>query len=96
MIGLVATLRVNDGKAELFEDVFREIMAVIRAEEPGTLVYQLTKSRTEPNLYKMLELYQDQAALDVHGKGEGARAAFAKLGGCLAGKPDLEYLDAVV
>ena len=96
MIGLVVTLRVNDGKAELFEDVFREAMALVRVEEPGTLVYQLTKSRTEPNSYKMLELYRDQAALDLHGKSEGARAAFARLSGCLAGKPDIEYLDAVI
>lgn len=96
MIGLVATLRVNEGDAERFEDAMRDLMALVRAEEPGCLVYQLTKSRTEANTYKMLELYQDQASLDAHAKTDTARAAFAKMGGCLAGKPDLEFLDAVV
>lgn len=96
MIGLVATLRVNEGKAEQFEEVFKEVMGVVKAEEPGCLVYQLTKSRTEANTYKVLELYEDQAALDVHAKGDGVRAAFAKMAGCVAGRPDIEYLDAVV
>ena len=96
MIGVVATVRVNEGKAEIFEEVFRETMAAVRAEEPGTLVYQLTRSRTDPNVYKMLEFYQDQAALDLHVKNNAARAVFARLEGCLAGRPDIEYLDAVL
>lgn len=96
MIGLVATLRVNEGDAERFEDVAREVMALVRGEEPGVLAYQFTKSRTEPNTYKVLELYQDQAALDAHAKTDAARALFGKLGGCMAGKPHLEYLDAIV
>ena len=65
MLALVATLRVAEGKAEEFEDVFRELAGLVKAEEPGCLLYQLAKSRTEANTYKVLELYRDQAALDV-------------------------------
>ncbi len=96
MIGLVATLRVKDGQAEAFEDVFREIMALVRLEEPGTLVYQLTKSRADASLYKVLELYQDLAALNAHGTSEAVRAAFSRMGDCLQGRAEVEYLDAVV
>ena len=37
----------------------------------------------------------DQAALDAHGKTDYFRAAGPKLGPCLAGAPEVEYLDAV-
>lgn len=96
MIALVATLRVNEGKGEQLEAVFREAMAAIKVEEPGCLLYQLTKSRTEPDTYKVLELYKDQDALAVHNKGEKMRAAFANMGGVLNGRPEIDTLDAIV
>jgi quinol monooxygenase YgiN len=95
MIGIVATLKVQDGKGAEFEGVFRDLAEKVRANEPGNLMYQLTKSRADPNTYKVLELYKDQAALDLHGGTEYFRAAGPKLGPCLAGRPEIEYLDAV-
>ena len=95
MIGVIATLRIQEGKAEEFEAVFRDLGAQVRANEPGNLAYQLTKSRTEPNTYKVLELYTDQDALTHHGGTDYFRAAGPKLGPCLAGRPEIEYLDAV-
>jgi quinol monooxygenase YgiN len=95
MIGVIATLRIQDGKADEFEGVFRDLAAQVRANEPGNLAYQLTKSRTEANTYKVLELYKDQDALTHHGGTEYFRAAGPKLGPCLAGRPEIEYLDGV-
>ena len=96
MIGLIATLRVNEGQAEAFEDIFRELMGKVKAAEPGTLVYQLAKSRTEANTYKVFEIYQDQAALDVHAKTDDLRGLLRSLGPHMAGRAEIEYLDAVV
>jgi len=96
MIGLIATLRVKDGEAEAFEDIFRELMGKVKAAEAGTLVYQLTKSRTEANTYKVVELYQDQAALDVHAKTDELRGLLRSLGPHMVGRAEIEYLDAVV
>ena len=95
MIGIVATLKVQDGKHADFEGVFKDLAAQVRANEKGCLAYTLTKSRTDPNTYKVLELYTDQAALDHHGQTEYFRAAGPKLGPCLAGRPEIEYLDGV-
>jgi quinol monooxygenase YgiN len=95
MIGVIATLKIQDGKADEFEAVFRDLAAQVRANEPGNLAYQLTKSRTEANTYKVLELYKDQDALTHHGGTEYFRAAGPKLGPCLAGRPEIEYLDGV-
>jgi len=57
---VIATLRIQDGKAEEFEAFFTELAGQVRANEPGNLAYQLTKSRSEPNTYKVLEVYKDQ------------------------------------
>lgn len=96
MIGVVATLKIQDGKGEEFERVFRDLAGKVKANEAGCLAYQLTKSRTEPNTYKVLELYKDQDALTTHGGSDYFRAAGREMAPCLAGRPEIEYLDAVV
>jgi quinol monooxygenase YgiN len=93
MIGVVATLRVQDGKASEFEAVMKDLAAKVKANEPGCLFYELAKSRKEPNAYKVLEAYRDQAALDHHASTEYFLAARGAMGACLAGKPELELLD---
>ncbi|MFN3513503.1 MAG: putative quinol monooxygenase [Phenylobacterium sp.] len=95
MIGVVATLKVQEAKAAEFEAIFTDLAQKVRANEPGNLMYQLTKSRTEPGVYKVLELYKDQDALSAHGQTDYFKAAGAKMGPCMAGRPEIEYLDAV-
>lgn len=95
MIGVVATLKVQDGKGADLEKVFGDLAAKVKANEAGCIVYQLTKSRTEPNTYKVLELYASEEALKVHGSSDYFRAAGPGIGACLAGRPEIEYLDAV-
>ena len=95
MIGIIATLKVQDGKNAEFEGVFTELAKQVRANEPGNLLYQLTKSRTDPNTYRVLELYKDQESLTHHGGTDYFKAAGPKMGPCLAGRPEIEYLDAV-
>lgn len=95
MIGVIATLKIQDGKAEEFEAVFRTLSAAVRANEPGALCYQLTRSKSDPNTYKVLEVYADQDALNLHGTTPYFKAAGPGLGACLAGKPEIEVLDGV-
>lgn len=96
MIGIVATLTVQDGKGAEFEPIFRELTAKVRANEPDNLVYQLTKSRTAANTYKVMELYVDQAAVDAHGKTDYFKELGRKIGPFMAAAPSVEYLDGVV
>ena len=95
MIGVIATLRVQDGKAEEFERVFADLGTKVRANEPGNMVYQLCRSRTEPHTYKVLEIYRDDAALKAHGSSEHFKAAGPALGAILAGRPEVEYFDTI-
>jgi len=95
MIGVVATLKVQEAKADEFEAVFRDLTAQVKANEPGCLTYQLTKSRNEPNTYKVLEIYASEDALKHHAGTEYFVAAMPKMGPCLAGPPHIDTLDAV-
>jgi quinol monooxygenase YgiN len=95
MLGIVATIRVQDGKGPDFEAVFRRLAAKVRADEPGNLLYQLTKSRAEPNTYKVLEIYTDQDAVAAHRGTAHFREIGAEMGPFMAGRPEVEILDGV-
>lgn len=95
MIGVVATLKVQPDKAADFEKVFLDLQNKVKGNEPGCLVYQLTRSRTEAGVYKVLELYASADALKAHGGADYFKAAGAAMGPFMAGAPVIEYLDAV-
>jgi quinol monooxygenase YgiN len=95
MIGVVAKLKIADGKEAEFEQVAKDLMAKVKASEPGCLTYQLYKSKKEAQTYIFMEQYADQAALDAHGKTPYFAAAGPKIGPCLAGAPEISYFDIV-
>ena len=94
-IGVIATLKVQEGKGAELEAVFRELAEQVAANEPGNKLYRLTRTRADANTYVVMELYDDQAAIEAHGKSDHFRAAGPKIGACLAGRPDIQYLDTV-
>lgn len=94
-IGIVATMKIQEGKNAEFEAFFTELAKQVRASEPGNIAYQLTKSRKDPQEYKVLELYKDQEAVSVHGQTDYFKAAGPKFAGVLAGRPDVELLDGI-
>jgi L-cysteine desulfidase len=71
MIGVVATLKIQDGKQAEFEAVFTDLQKQVKANEAGCIAYQLTKSRTDATVYKVLELYADEDALIAAGFKDG-------------------------
>ncbi|HSZ53185.1 MAG TPA: putative quinol monooxygenase [Caulobacteraceae bacterium] len=95
MIGIIATIKTKDGQGAEFEAVFRELSAKVRDNEKGNKLYQLTKSRTEPNTYRVLELYADQDALTAHGQTEYFKELGRKMGAAMDGRAQIEMLDSV-
>ncbi|WP_332816856.1 putative quinol monooxygenase [Sphingopyxis sp.] len=93
-IGVIATLRVQPGKEAEFEGVFAELAAAVRANEPGNSYYRPFKTG-EAGVYKILECYDDQAALDAHRASDHFRSIGARLGPCLAGAPEIETLSGI-
>lgn len=94
MIALIATLKIAEGKTADFEAAFAKANEIVRANEPGCLLYQLTRSRTQPNVYKVMELYKDEDAFAFHRDGEHRKAA-PSITSMFDGRPEIEFLDAV-
>ncbi|PTS91304.1 MULTISPECIES: putative quinol monooxygenase [unclassified Caulobacter] len=95
MIGVVATLKVQPDKTAEFEAVFLDLAAKVKGNEAGCLLYQLTRSKTEAGTYKVLELYATMDDLKAHGATDYFKAGGAAMGPFMAGRPEIEYLDAV-
>lgn len=94
-IGIIATIKVQDGKQADFEAVFRDLGAQVRANEPGNKLYQLCKSKADPATYVVMEIYENEDALKAHGASDHFKAAGPKMGPCLAGRPEIQYFDTV-
>ena len=96
MIGLIARLKVRPGKDAEFVAAFVALAAKVKTDEPGNLLYQLTKSRSDPSEYVVMELYRDQAAVDAHPKTAHFAEGWPAVGACLQeGPPHFEFVDAV-
>lgn len=95
MIAVIATLRIKDGQAQEFERLFNMLAAQVRANETGNSAYQLCRSRTEANTYKVLEIYRDEQAMEAHRASDHFRVAGPGLGTVLDGRPETELLDTV-
>ena len=94
-IGIVATLKVKPGKESEFEAVFTDLQSHVAKSEPGCLMYEVFKSRSQASTYIVMEKYKDQAALDAHRSTPHMAAAGPKLGATLDGRPAIELLDKV-
>ena len=92
-IGLIATIKVQEGKNEAFETAFLELAQRVREDEPGNMLYALHRSTTDAQTYKVMEQYVDAAALKAHGETPHFAAAFQQVGALLAGAPEVEQLD---
>ncbi|MEY2960014.1 MAG: hypothetical protein RLZZ01_2582 [Actinomycetota bacterium] len=87
-ISLIAKLTAADGKAADLEAALHGVIAAAE-EEDGLEVYSAHRADDQPGVYYFFEVYRDQDAKDVHGKGEAMRTAMGAFGGLLAGRPEL-------
>jgi len=94
-IGIIATLKAQEGKQSEFEAVFAELSKAVRVGEPGNKLYSMFRSRKDKNTYIVMEIYDGEEALNAHRQSEHFRKAGPKIGATLAGPPDIHYLDAV-
>jgi len=93
MIGVIATLKVKEGKGADFETTANQLVNKVNANEEGALHYDLYKQ--DDNTYVFLERYKDEAALDIHRKTDYYKSIGAQLGAFLTGAPDVKVLQSV-
>jgi quinol monooxygenase YgiN len=94
-IGIIARLKIQEGKNAEFEGIFLELQAAVKANEPGCNFYSLHKSQDDPQTYVVLEQYADEDSLKAHGGSDHFKTIGARMGPCMAGRPDLEQMQAV-
>jgi quinol monooxygenase YgiN len=68
VLTVVAKLRAAKGKGDALAALLTEQVAVVRAAEPGCLVYRAHRSRRDPDAFCFYEQYRDEAALETHRK----------------------------
>jgi quinol monooxygenase YgiN len=76
--GYIATTYIGEvlpGQMDNFKQLVTRLVAAVAAEEPGTLVYEVTL-RPDQKTYDTIEVYQNSAAVVAHGK--HVRADFLK------------------
>lgn len=95
MVYVVAELSVRPGTEAEFEAVAAELMREVRAREPEVQLYQFTKIRGRDGVYRVIERYASEAALEKHMAEPHLRAAMEKMGPLLAARPQLEKCDPV-
>lgn len=96
MIAVIAKLTVQEGKEDEFKAAGAEMVAAVRQHEAGrTLQYTLTQSQKASTEFYFIEAYADSEAMSEHGKTAHMAAFGGKIGGLLAGRPEITRLDAV-
>ena len=94
-IGVVATIKIQAGKNAEFEAVAKEMMAAVRANEPGNKLYSFCKSRrTRYDLCRDGTLCRPGRARSAWQVGS-LQDFGAKIGPCLLAVPDVQFFDAV-
>jgi quinol monooxygenase YgiN len=92
MIWLLAKFKVQDGKQAEFEAVMLPLVEKVRANEPGTPIYTLTKHKKDPTEYIMVEQYASDEDRKAHGQTAYFQEALPKFMACLDGNPELTSL----
>ena len=66
VLTVVARLRAAAGKGDALAALLAEQVATVRSTEPGCLDYAAHRSTSDPDLFMFYEVYEDDAAFDVH------------------------------
>ncbi|HSV21332.1 MAG TPA: putative quinol monooxygenase [Casimicrobiaceae bacterium] len=66
ILTVVAHLRAAPGKGDALAALLVEQARVVRASEPGCLVYRPHRSTRDPDAFVFYETYVDDAAFEAH------------------------------
>jgi autoinducer 2-degrading protein len=82
-VALVARFKAKEGKAEELIAAFRPVLEQAE-KEPGTLLYALHRSKDNPDLFWVCELYADGGAFAAHSGSDAMASATPALGELIA------------
>ena len=89
----IATLAVKQGMEKEFERLQKELSDLTHAQEPGTLVYDVIKSRSKPRTYLVYGRFKDEAAFQAHQSSPFHDRLVPPILACVEGEMDLQMAD---
>lgn len=90
MITITAVMRVRPGSETLMENALLAVAANVRASEPGTLGFHISRKLEDPAVFTTYERFVDRAAMDAHNNSAAVAAFFEIAEPILAGPVILE------
>ncbi len=90
-LSVVARIKVKDGHQADFEAVAGKLVAAVRANEPGCLLYALNRT-DDPLVYVFMERYRDDDAVKAHRGSEHFRTLGREMGAHMDGPPDVQRM----
>jgi quinol monooxygenase YgiN len=88
---VVATLRAKAGCEAEFKAAALQLVAAVRAHEPGCLLYTLNQGNS-PDTFVFIERYADEAALAAHRGTEHFKTLGRAMGAFMDGAPDVQRM----
>jgi len=82
-VALLSRVKARVGMGEELIAAFRPVFELVD-KEPGTLLYVLHRSRDDPDLFWVCELYAHEDAFAAHSESEAMAAATPALAGLIA------------
>lgn len=89
----IATLAVKQGMEKEFERLQKELSELTHANEPGTLVYDVIKSRSRPRTYVVYGRFKDEASFQAHQTSSFHERLVPPILACVEGEMDLQMAD---
>lgn len=94
-VAAIAKLTAVEGKDEDLKAAIAELVARVREDEPGTLVYAAAQDTADPNAFWFYEFYDSADAAAAHSSGEALAQAGERMRGLLAGRPEVHRLSPI-
>jgi quinol monooxygenase YgiN len=93
MTSFIATLKIKPGHEAEFERLQRELSELTHASEPDTLVYDILRSRTNPDTYVVYGRFRDEAAFQYHQGTAFHERLVPPILATVSGDMDLQFFD---
>ena len=88
---IVATLKAKAGCEADLKATALQLVAAVRANEPGCLLYTLNQGDA-PNIFVFMERYADEAALAAHRGTEHYKTLGRAMGAFMDGPPTVQRM----
>lgn len=93
MIGVIMHVRTKPDKTQRFIELTTQLQKDVRANEPETLLFQVMRSRDDPQAFGFTEIFTSMQAKEDHANRPYHVAMSAEGYACLDGDPDIRVFD---